>query len=238
MPPEPVSGFCILPRAATIVEHLGADRVAVAVVLALELAERGGVQVEPLHAHPHLVGPQLAAGVEPLGGLGQHAGRRRGPGAARSDRCDLTSRHATSLFLHDRAFDRKFAAWHWTCRMLSSYSGRERASHNRRAGPPDRHAPTRSSHEHRDRDRLWTTRPALPLPARRARRARLDPVPGLAATSPRPSGRRSSGSARTASRTSASCASCSATSSTSASTPTSSATRPSGPRCRCWCRRR
>ena len=31
---------------------------------------------------------------------------------------------------------------------------------------------------------------------------------------------------------------CSATSSTTGSTPTSSATRPSGPRCRCWCRRR
>ena len=57
---------------ATIVEHLGADRAAVAAVLALELAERGGVEVEPLDPDPHLVGPQLAAGVEPLRGLRQH----------------------------------------------------------------------------------------------------------------------------------------------------------------------
>ena len=41
-------------------------------VLALELAEGGRVEVEPLDAHPDLVGPQLGAGVEPLGGLRQH----------------------------------------------------------------------------------------------------------------------------------------------------------------------
>ena len=38
-------------------------------MLALELAERGGIEVEPLDPDPHLVGPQLATGVEPLGGL-------------------------------------------------------------------------------------------------------------------------------------------------------------------------
>ena len=54
--------------------------------VSLELAERRGVEVEPLDADPDLVGPQLAAGVEPLGRLRQHDGRRRGPGADRSDR--------------------------------------------------------------------------------------------------------------------------------------------------------
>ena len=73
MPPEPVTGFCILPRVADDGEDRGAHRVAVAAVRALELAERRGVEVEPLDADPHLVGPQLAAGVEPLGRLGQHA---------------------------------------------------------------------------------------------------------------------------------------------------------------------
>ena len=66
-------GVLHLAAAADDVEHLGADRVAVAVVLALELAERRRVEVEPLDADPDLVGPQLAAGVEPDRGLRQHA---------------------------------------------------------------------------------------------------------------------------------------------------------------------
>jgi len=39
---------------------------------ALQLAERRGVEVEPLDADPQLVGPQLLAGVQPLGRLRQH----------------------------------------------------------------------------------------------------------------------------------------------------------------------
>ena len=58
------------------VEHLGAYGGAVGLavlrVRALELAERRGVEVEPLDADPDLVGPQLGAGVEALGGLRQH----------------------------------------------------------------------------------------------------------------------------------------------------------------------
>ena len=46
---------------------------------ALELAERRRVEVEPLDPDPDLVGPELAAGVEPLRRLGQHAGRREHP---------------------------------------------------------------------------------------------------------------------------------------------------------------
>ena len=58
---------------------VGADGVTVGLavlrVRALELAEGGGVQVEPLHAHPHLVGPELRPGVELLGGLREDTGR-------------------------------------------------------------------------------------------------------------------------------------------------------------------
>ena len=48
MPPEPVSGFCILPRVGDDVEDLAAYGVAVvpSVVLVLELPEGGGVEVE------------------------------------------------------------------------------------------------------------------------------------------------------------------------------------------------
>ena len=56
------------------VEHRLADPVAVPVVGALELAEGRRVEVQPLDAHPDLVGPQLAAGVEALGGLREDAG--------------------------------------------------------------------------------------------------------------------------------------------------------------------
>ena len=52
MPPEPVTGFCILPRSATIVEHLRAYGVAVAAVLGRQLAERRGVEVQRLDPDP------------------------------------------------------------------------------------------------------------------------------------------------------------------------------------------
>ena len=74
MPPEPVSGFCILPRVSTISRTSRADLVAVVVVLLLQLAEGGGVEVEALDADADLVGPQLLAGVEPLGGLREDDG--------------------------------------------------------------------------------------------------------------------------------------------------------------------
>ena len=41
------------------------------VALLLELTEGGGVEVQPLDADADLVGPQLPAGVEALGGLGK-----------------------------------------------------------------------------------------------------------------------------------------------------------------------
>jgi hypothetical protein len=85
MPPEPVSGFCILPRAATIAST--ARRTASpSAVGALELAERRGVEVEPLDPDPDLVGPQLLAGVEPLGRLRQHDAVVEDPVQTRSGR--------------------------------------------------------------------------------------------------------------------------------------------------------
>ena len=86
MPPDPVSGFCILPRVGHDVEHLGADGRPVLAVRALELAERRGVEVQPLDPDPDLVGPELAAGVQAVAppAAGPPAGP--GPGATRSDR--------------------------------------------------------------------------------------------------------------------------------------------------------
>ena len=60
-------------------EHLAAHGVAVTAVLGRQLAERRGVEVEPLDPDPDLVGADLGAGVQPLGGLRQRAGRREHP---------------------------------------------------------------------------------------------------------------------------------------------------------------
>ncbi len=79
MPPEPVTGLCILPRLRTISSTSARTAVAVAAVLGLELAEGGGVEVEALDAHPHLVVADRRVGVEPLGRLGQHAHRLQHP---------------------------------------------------------------------------------------------------------------------------------------------------------------
>ena len=78
--------------------------------LPLELAERGGVEVEPLDADPDLVGPQLAAGVEPLGGLRQHRRARPGPvqTGGIAGQADMTADPPS------RPMTRKSAAWHWT----------------------------------------------------------------------------------------------------------------------------
>ena len=74
IPPEPVTGLCILPAGPDDLEHLGPDGVPVAAVLVGQLPEAGGVEVEPLDAHAHLVGRERGIGVEPPGGLRQHAG--------------------------------------------------------------------------------------------------------------------------------------------------------------------
>ena len=67
MPPEPVTGFCILPRAADDLQDGGPDRVAVAAAGLGELPEGGGVEVQPLYRDAHLVGPDRGVGVEPRG---------------------------------------------------------------------------------------------------------------------------------------------------------------------------
>jgi L-erythro-3,5-diaminohexanoate dehydrogenase len=90
----PVDGYAILfgrSIAARLPEDLGADRVPDSPVLALELAERRGVEVEPLDADPDLVGPQVAAGVETLGGLGQDDGVVED--AVETGRITLADRH-------------------------------------------------------------------------------------------------------------------------------------------------
>ena len=79
MPPEPVTGFCILPRSADDAEHLRRMAGAPPPVGLAQLAEGCGVEVQPLHAHPHLVRPQAGAGVQPPGRLREHARRVQHP---------------------------------------------------------------------------------------------------------------------------------------------------------------
>ena len=94
MPPEPVTGFCILPRRRDDLEDLGAGCASPSPpCLVAELAEGRGVEVQPFDAHPHLVRPQPGR-VEPPGRLRQHAGGLEHP--VQSDRRGLSCRHRGS----------------------------------------------------------------------------------------------------------------------------------------------
>jgi hypothetical protein len=72
MPPEPVTGLCILPRLANDLEHLGPDGLPVAAVLGGQLAEARRVEIEPLDRDPDLVRADLRARVQAPRGLGQY----------------------------------------------------------------------------------------------------------------------------------------------------------------------
>ena len=114
MPPDPVTGFCILPRVGHDVEHLGAHRLAVAAVLLGELPERRGVEVERLDGDPHLVGPELRATRRDPRGLRQRrAGRVEDAVQARPGRTESVRRTQNLLDIATR--HRRFAAEdvHW-----------------------------------------------------------------------------------------------------------------------------
>ena len=86
-----------LAAGADDLEDLVTDRRTVAVVLALQLAEGGGVEVEPFHADAHLVGPEVRRGVEPECRLRQHPGRLEDP--VHADRIALDGSHVRDAFL-------------------------------------------------------------------------------------------------------------------------------------------
>ena len=159
-------------------EHLGPDRGPVVAVLALELAERRGVEVEPFHADPDLVGPEVATGVEPLRRLRQHGALVQDPVQAGriADRRTFAGRRHRLSSHGSRSETGNCPAWHWTCRRLSAYSGMSSAPATTDAPTDD---PGADRHEHRDGHRPRDG-PALPLPTRRAGRARLDALPGVA----------------------------------------------------------
>ena len=79
MPPEPVTGLCILPRLRTMSRTSARTAWPSPPCLLEQLAERRRVEVEPGHVDPDLVGPELRVGVEPLGRLRQHTGRAQHP---------------------------------------------------------------------------------------------------------------------------------------------------------------
>ncbi len=70
MPPEPVTGFCILPRLATISSTAARIAAGSPPMRLAQLPERRGVEVQPLDTDPHLVRPQLRAGVQPAAACG------------------------------------------------------------------------------------------------------------------------------------------------------------------------
>ena len=69
MPPEPVTGFCILPRLGDDLEHLARARrrrPPPSPVCASSCRNDAASRLSRSTRDPHLVGPELAAGVEPL----------------------------------------------------------------------------------------------------------------------------------------------------------------------------
>jgi hypothetical protein len=74
IPPDPVTGFCIFPRAATISRTRAPIR-AGSPPHSCELPEGGGVDVQALDVDRELIGTQRQAGIEDLRLLRQRAGR-------------------------------------------------------------------------------------------------------------------------------------------------------------------
>ena len=160
-----------------------------------------------LDADPHLVGPQLAAGVEPLRppAAAPTAGRRA-PGAGRSGRSTarVSNRSRAPTLSGSSAesdLTEESAAWHWTRRIFSAYSDMRRRRPTQPARRPARPGPPAprpgAPHEHRDLDR--SARPVSPTPtAASSWSSPTGPASPAGRTSPPRSGRRSSGSARTA----------------------------------------
>ena len=84
MPPEPVTGFCILPRVAMISSTSARTAAPSPPCLLRQLPEARRVEIEPLDRDPHLVGADPRIGVQAPGGLRQHPGRLEHP--VQSDR--------------------------------------------------------------------------------------------------------------------------------------------------------
>ena len=80
MPPEPVTGFCILPRRAMISSDRGPHGRAVAPVRAsVSWRNDAASRFSRSTRDPDLVRREGRAGVQPPGRLGQHSGRFSDP---------------------------------------------------------------------------------------------------------------------------------------------------------------
>ena len=84
MPPEPVTGFCILPRRGDDVEDGGPHGGAVAAAGLRQLPEGRRVEVQPLDGDPHLVGADRRVGVQPAAPPAAARRPGRAPGARRA----------------------------------------------------------------------------------------------------------------------------------------------------------
>ena len=116
-----------LAAAADDLEDLGPHRGAVAAVLLRELAERGGVEVEPLHPDPDLVVTDRRVGVQPLGGLGQRTQRLEH--AVHAHRITRHAPHSPHAFLSRLDQTRDIAAMRLLNRKILSILSQEGQQH-------------------------------------------------------------------------------------------------------------
>ena len=242
MPPEPVTGFCILPRVRDDVEHLARGprrrrRRACVASWRYDAASRLSRSTRIRTSSGHSSG----SGVQPPGRLRQHAGRLQHPvqahrgsrpcrAQAMSPRCSSVRMPCADSADTAQIVRRGSSGSEPQCVLVLCQShgphlpGTAAMTDTLRSIRIDRHPSAGPA------SRTPTGAPSWSSPTGPGSRA--------GRTSPPRSGLGAVAARALREERRASCAACSATWSTSASTPTSSATRPSGRPCRCCCRRR
>ena len=197
MPPEPVSGFCILPRVATMSST--SARTASPCFSPYFVCLRSSWRNDAASRLSRSTRIRTSSGHSSARVSSRWAAWGSTTPSSRTRCRPVGSLVRTSAWMSEEVFMQgillgssrrtaNLAAWHWTRRMFSTYSPRCVAAHT--TGAPSDLTPAaaavrghpRRTHEHRDRHLAGggtRHRPALPLPAGRARRARLDALPRL-----------------------------------------------------------
>ena len=190
MPPEPVTGFCILPRVAMMSSTSARTASPSPPCLVRQLPERRGVEVEPLDRDPHLVRPELAAGSSRSAAWGST------PAGSRT-RCRPTGRRTSGLTGDSAGLScRKSLRQYVDRRRFSAYRGSTSSYMTDGYQPQDAMSST-SSGLSAEQPYAYR-RPSSSSPTGPG-------CPGWRDVTAERVGSRRSGSGRTASRTSSSC---------------------------------